>query len=249
MNSTKGSGILYNTTAIIGLKSITVNVASGNKTYTITTGTSEKPTTNNQTGTTTTTFDVSNNDTYFQLKVSGASYFSSIVITYDENIVATPAITPNGGSIYTTDDVTITCGTPGVSIYYTIDGSTPTANSTEYSGPFTLSSDATIKAIAVKDGMTNSGVATATFTVTEPPTTTTFTHYSGNLTEGDYIIYYDGRAMNTTVSSDRLQYILVTPSNDKITTDDASIIWHIAPSGNYWTIYNAKEGKYAASSL
>ncbi len=248
MNSTKGSGILYNTTAIIGLKSITVNVASGNKTYTITTGTSEKPTTNNQTGTTTTTFDVSNNDTYFQLKVSGASYFSSIVITYDENIVATPAITPNGGSIYTTDEISITCATPNASIYYTTDGSTPNTSSTVYSAPFKLPSNATVKAIAVKDGMTNSGVATATFTVTEPPTTTTFTHYSGNLTEGDYIIYYDGRAMNTTVSSDRLQYILVTPSNDKITTDDASIIWHIAPSGNYWTIYNAKEGKYAAST-
>lgn len=84
MNSSKGSGILYNTTAIKGLKSIAVTVSSGNKTYTITTGTSEKPTANLQTGTTTKTFNAKSGDTYFQLKVSGASYFSKIVITYDD---------------------------------------------------------------------------------------------------------------------------------------------------------------------
>ena len=72
--------------------------------------------------------------------------------------------------------------------------------------------------------------------------------YSGTLTEGDYVIYYNGKAMNTTVSSNRLQYSAVTPSEDVITTDDSSIVWHIAPSGNYWTIYNAAENKYAASN-
>ena len=85
MNSSKGSGILYNTTAIKGLKSIAVTVSSGSKKYTITTGTSEKPTANSQTGTTTKTFNAKSGDTYFQLKVSGASYFSKIVITYDDS--------------------------------------------------------------------------------------------------------------------------------------------------------------------
>jgi endonuclease I len=84
MNSSKGSGILYNTTAIPGLKSITVNVASGSNTYTITTGTSQTPTANSQTGTTGGTYNAASGDTYFQLKVSGGSYFSSIVITYNE---------------------------------------------------------------------------------------------------------------------------------------------------------------------
>ncbi len=72
--------------------------------------------------------------------------------------------------------------------------------------------------------------------------------YSGALTEGDYVIYYSGKAMDTTVSSDRLQYEEVTPISNTITTTDASIVWHIAPSGNYWTIYNAAAGKYAAST-
>ena len=95
MNSSKGSGTLYNTTAIPGLKSITVNVASGNKTYTITTGNSQNPTTNEQTGTTGGTYNAQSGDTYFQLKVSGASYFSSIVITYEE-----------GGSQQTSHNIT-----------------------------------------------------------------------------------------------------------------------------------------------
>lgn len=72
--------------------------------------------------------------------------------------------------------------------------------------------------------------------------------YSGSLTEGDYIIYYDGKAMNTTVTSDRLQYNEVTPSNNKITTTNAAIIWHIASSGDYWTIYNEEANAYAAST-
>lgn len=72
--------------------------------------------------------------------------------------------------------------------------------------------------------------------------------YSGSITEGDYIIYYNGYAMNTTVTSDRLQYEEVTPDDDVITTTDESIIWHVAASGDYWTIYNANADAYAAST-
>ena len=72
--------------------------------------------------------------------------------------------------------------------------------------------------------------------------------YSGALTEGKYIIYYDGRAMNTTVTSNRLMYASITPTNDIITTTNAAIIWHIAPSGEYWTIFNDAANKYAAST-
>ena len=72
--------------------------------------------------------------------------------------------------------------------------------------------------------------------------------FSGELVEGDYIIYYDGKAMNTTVTSDRLQYEEVTPSDNVITTDIAAIVWHIAKSGDYWTIFNADANAYAAGT-
>lgn len=72
--------------------------------------------------------------------------------------------------------------------------------------------------------------------------------FSGDLEEGDYLIVYDGAAMNTTVSESRLQYETVTISNNVIETNNAAIVWHIAPSGNYWTLYNADADAYAAST-
>ena len=47
--------------------------------------------------------------------------------------------------------VTINGNLDGWTIYYTLDGSTPTTESTEYTGPFTLSSAANLKAYAVSD--------------------------------------------------------------------------------------------------
>ena len=51
----------------------------------------------------------------------------------------------------------------GAEIHYTTDGSTPTADSTLYSAPFTLNSTTTVKAIAIKDGV-SSAVASKSFT-------------------------------------------------------------------------------------
>ena len=80
--------------------------------------------------------------------------------------------------------------------------------------------------------------------------TGTFKLFSGDISEGDYVIYYGGKAMNTTVTSNRLQYLEVTPSDNKITNPDESIIWHIAPISEttYWSIYNATENKYAGGT-
>ena len=72
--------------------------------------------------------------------------------------------------------------------------------------------------------------------------------YSGTITEGDYVIVYDGNAMNNTVSSSRLGYTAVTITGDKISNPPATIVWHIAPSGGYWTIFSANVNKYAAST-
>ena len=82
--------------------------------------------------------------------------------------VSTPTITPNGGEITVNTQISIACATEGASIYYTIDGSEPSAeNGTLYEAPFTLaeSESTTVKAIAVKTDLDNSGVTEAVFTV------------------------------------------------------------------------------------
>lgn len=82
--------------------------------------------------------------------------------------VATPSITPANGTFTGSAEVTISCGTDGAIIYYTTNGTTPSAtNGTVYSAPFTLNEAGTytIKAIAVKTDWNDSEVATATFTI------------------------------------------------------------------------------------
>ncbi len=77
-----------------------------------------------------------------------------------------------------------------------------------------------------------------------------YAEYTSALVEGDYVVYYSGSALKAAVSSDRMQNESVTPYNGVITTNDASIVWHIAPSATsgYYTFYNAETGKYLAAT-
>ncbi|MBP5337754.1 MAG: endonuclease [Prevotella sp.] len=115
----------------------------------------------------------------------------------------------------------------------------------ESSGDYTFTFTAT-------NGISPDATATLTLNVSSAQTSSynefALVTSATDFVEGDYIIVYDGGAMNTTVSSNRLLCTEVTPTNNVITTDNAAIIWHIAPSGDYYTIYNARENKYAAAT-
>ncbi|WP_426209533.1 beta-1,3-glucanase family protein [Massilia sp. TWP1-3-3] len=81
--------------------------------------------------------------------------------------VATPAITPGGGTFSAAQSVTLSTSTAGAVIRYTRDGSTPSAASTLYGGAFSVAAPgATVRAIALKSGMNNSAIAAAVFTIT-----------------------------------------------------------------------------------
>lgn len=86
--------------------------------------------------------------------------------------VETPVITPAAGSSSSdTVEVTLTCATGGASIYYTTDGTAPTKESTLYTAPFTITLNGgkvTVKAIAVKDGMADSAVASKEYFFFDP---------------------------------------------------------------------------------
>ena len=90
---------------------------------------------------------------------------------YNSTKCQVPTITLDKSDGSTT--ITPNAADEGAHIYYTIDGTTPTTHSTEYTGPFTLSVDATVlKAIAAfaADGSDRSDVAEQTLTKLAPPT-------------------------------------------------------------------------------
>ncbi|GHV72967.1 hypothetical protein AGMMS49940_02690 [Spirochaetia bacterium] len=83
--------------------------------------------------------------------------------------VAKPTATPNGGNIDSSESITLTSATAGAAIYYTTDGTTPTASSTLYTPPFTLSGSGpvTVKAIAELGGA-ESAILEVVFNVLPP---------------------------------------------------------------------------------
>ena len=163
-------------------------------------------------------------------------------------------------------DVTLAYDATSGAIAYTIDhavtGTTLTANSTaDWISGITVGTENVAFTTTVNNGNSDRtatialtyGTVTKNVTVTQghnyvPATGNNYELFSGDIVEGDYLIVYDGKAMNNIVDSDRLQYVNVTDNNDVIVSENANAIWHIAPSGEYWTIYSADANAYAAST-
>ena len=83
---------------------------------------------------------------------------------------ATPTFSPAAGAYTSAQNVTLSCTTDGATIYYTMgdNPATPTSASTPYTGAITVDANATIKAIAIKEGV-SSDVATAAYTIDTTP--------------------------------------------------------------------------------
>ena len=79
--------------------------------------------------------------------------------------VATPEFSVASGAVDSGTSVTISCATDGAKIYYTTDGTVPTAESTAYTEAISVTPPMTLKAIAVKSGMNDSAVASASYKI------------------------------------------------------------------------------------
>ncbi|MDR2167332.1 MAG: S-layer homology domain-containing protein [Clostridiales bacterium] len=84
--------------------------------------------------------------------------------------VQMPTATPNGGTFTQSQQVMLATATAGATIFYTLDGTIPTADSTEFTGAFTIAATTTVRAIAMRDGMRDSEILTVSFTITTPTT-------------------------------------------------------------------------------
>lgn len=88
-----------------------------------------------------------------------------LVVKYNLGFtLANPQISPPAGT-YATDPFVSINTSPGRTIHYTTDGSTPTTSSPVYSGSFTVSGTTTVKAISAKTGYANSAVTSVTYIV------------------------------------------------------------------------------------
>jgi hypothetical protein len=86
--------------------------------------------------------------------------------------VAVVTISPSGGTVSNPIDVRLATNTPGATIRYTTDGTTPTVGSgTVYdsSAPVKVTGPITIKVVAFKEGLRDAPVASATFTLPPAP--------------------------------------------------------------------------------
>lgn len=76
-----------------------------------------------------------------------------------------PTFTPTAGTYTTTQQVTISTTKAGAQIHYTVDGSAPTAASTLYTAPITVSATTTIRAMATLTNYPSSKVADSAYVI------------------------------------------------------------------------------------
>jgi hypothetical protein len=89
---------------------------------------------------------------------------SSATFTFTDQ---TPAVTflPAPGTYGTAQQVTLSDTDTSAKIYYTTNGTTPTASSNLYMGPISITASATITAIAIDSALQNSNLATGAYVI------------------------------------------------------------------------------------
>jgi Chitobiase/beta-hexosaminidase C-terminal domain len=124
---------------------------------------------------------------------------------------AAPAISPASESFTSSVTVTMTDSTPGASIHYTTNGTTPTAASPAYSGPITVTVTETIHAVAVATGYLDSNISSATYTKSTQAVMPTFSPAPGTYSAAQQVtiksttagatIYYTTNGTTPTTAS------------------------------------------------
>ena len=117
---------------------------------------------------------------------------STAVGPVDENQVVKPMADPAGGDVVSEQEITITSTTPNATIYYTLDGTTPTSSSTSYSSYSKpkITSSCTLKAIAIRYGMVDSEVLSVSYTVIAAPSFSPVTSTASIFENGIYSVAY-----------------------------------------------------------
>ncbi|MDD2230297.1 MAG: SUMF1/EgtB/PvdO family nonheme iron enzyme [Candidatus Cloacimonetes bacterium] len=151
---------------------------------------------------------------------TGMNNSTSVSAEYTINKVITPTINILSGTYPIPQTVTIACETDDASVFYTIDGTEPTTASLLYSAPIIVSSTRTLKVKAFKDGMTDSDVSSATYTI---------------VSIGDFVLVEGGLFNNGTSE--------VTVSSFSISNCEVTQAAYLQIMGNNPSVFNSVPSK------
>jgi hypothetical protein len=159
-----------------------------------------------------------------------SSAIQTVTYTLGSSDTTAPIVTasPVAGTYTSTQTVTLTANETAT-IYYTLDGSTPTTGSTVYSSPISVSTTKTLKYFAVDTAGNQSTVQTNVYTINIPDTTapvltiTPAATFSSTQTvtmsatdASSYTIWYTVDGTDPTSSGTKVQY--TTPITLSATT-------------------------------
>jgi hypothetical protein len=102
-----------------------------------------------------------------------------------------PVFNPPPGTYATGTQTTLSNGMANANFFYTTDGTTPTAASTPYTGPFTIPASGIVKAIATSPGYPDSGVAAASYVIEAVTAAPTFSIPSGTYSSAQTVTLSD----------------------------------------------------------
>ncbi len=196
--------------------------------------------------------------TFSGFQASKARFFlDEIVLSHEASaqptqVVATPTFNPAQGEYTEAQNVTITCATEDAVIHYTVDGTDPTAESPVYDEAIAVGETMTIKAIAMKEGMTNSEIATATYTINIPSGEgTTFVKVTAadQLVAGKkYIIVCGNKALGVEPTGNFLTAIDVTAGDEVTVSNEGVAIMTLGGTLSHYTLALGDKYLHATSS-
>ena len=192
------------------------------------------------------------NITWLQNDNNGTLHIQAVSIMPATLQAATPTFTPGTGTYTAVQNVIIGDTTPGATIDYTTDGSTPTTALTGCPAPcsVTVAASETLNAIATAAGYTTSTAGSAAYVINLPPAPTpTFTPAAGTYTSMQSVtigsisgatIYYttDGSTPTTNSSvynsaisvsgSETLKAIAIAPGYSPSAVGSAAYVIHLS---------------------
>ena len=164
---------------------------------------------------------ITDDTTIYAKAVNGENESDVVSKTYTR-VAATPVVTFDGDGKFE-NEIVVTISAEDATIYYTLDGKTPSAKSTEYTKALTIKADATLKVIAIEEGGYESSVVEnkfqlqATASIGNAETATLVTDIA-DLEIGDQIIIVatDSKvALSTTQNNNNRGQIVVARTADK----------------------------------